>query len=292
MIIDSHAHIFPKGSIPDKLSKMYADFGSEDLSLVTPDDLIYDMDESGIDISILIGVDMGLSEYAGDVKISIGEQNKELADVAKSHPERFRAVAGIDPRRGMEGVDLLDKCVKEWGMVGLKFHPTYGFYPNERRCYPYYEKCLELGIPVFIHTGPELGVPMKYADPILVDDVAMDFPNLPIVMIHTGLYTWHWEAIGIANYRTNIYLCFSAWQPMLRRNPEEFYRIYKHMIAMVTSRRIFLGSDWPAARNMVSQKEWIEAHRNPPEWSGIKMTKERADAILGGNIARLLKIDV
>jgi predicted TIM-barrel fold metal-dependent hydrolase len=111
-------------------------------------------------------------------------------------------------------------------------------------------------------------------------------------MIHTGLYTWHWEAIGIANYRTNIYVCLTAWQAFLHRCPEEFYRVYKVMIAMLTSRRILFGSDWPATRDRVPPKDWVAAHRDVPDWAGIKMTKERADAILGGNAARLLKLNV
>ena len=132
---------------------------------------------------------------------------------------------------------------------------------------------------------------MKYAQPIYLDDVAVDFPDLPIVMIHAGLYTWHWEAIGIANYRTNVYLCMTSWQPLLNRLPEEFYRILHMMIAMVTSRRILFGSDWPANKNKPSQSKWVDAFRNVPEWAGFEMTEERSDAILGGNAMRLLKLD-
>lgn len=289
MIIDTHVHLLQRGVAPDKLWNAYAQFGlpSEE---VTADDLLREMDEAKIDKSIVVGIDMGASPYLGEGEISVEEQNRSIAETVKTHPGRLLGVAGIDPRRGQAGIKLLEKCIKEWDMVGLKFHPTYGFYPNDKMCYPFYEKCMELGIPLFIHTGPELVVPMKYAQPVFIDDVAVDFPELPIVMIHTGLYTWHWEAIGIANYRPNIYLCMTAWQPLLRRFPEEFYRILHMMIAMVTSRRILFGSDWPANRHVLAQSEWVDAFRNIPESAGFQMSEERAKAILGGNAARLLKL--
>jgi predicted TIM-barrel fold metal-dependent hydrolase len=291
MIIDTHVHLARKGIASDRLWKGYAAFGTP-IEEVTGDDLIKVMDEAKIDKSLIIGIDMGLSPYVGEGSISVEEQNKLIAETVQEHSGRLLGVAGIDPRRGVAGIELLDKCVKQWGMVGLKFHPTYGFYPNDRMCYPFYEKCLELDIPVFIHTGPELVVPMKYAQPIYVDDVAVDFPELKIVMIHSGLYTWHWEAIGVANYRPNIYLCLTAWQPLLLRFPDEFYRILRMMIALVTSRRILFGSDWPATKSFCSLSRWIDAFRRVPKSAGFEMTTERADAILGGNAARLLKLSL
>lgn len=291
MIVDTHIHLFPHEMAPDKLRKAYEDFRILSMWEVTAEDSLEDMDEAGIDKSIIVGIDMGASPYIGEGKISVEEQNRRIAETVKKYPDRFLGVAGIDPRRGEAGIELLEKCVKEWGMVGLKFHPTYGFYPNDRMCYPFYEKCLELDIPLLVHTGPELVVPMKYGQPVYLDDVAVDFPDLPIVMIHAGLYTWHWEAIGIANYRSNIYLCMTAWQPLLRRNPEEFYRVLKMMLAMVSSRRILFGSDWPANRGVFSHSDWLNAFRNVPDWAGFEMSKKRSDAILGGNAVKLFKID-
>ena len=116
MIIDTHVHLLPKGLAPGKLWESYEKFGVPSMQ-ATCDELLQDMDEAGIDKSIIVGIDMGASPYLGEGEISVKEQNRLIAEHVKAHPDRLLGVAGIDPRRGEEGIDLLEQCVKEWGMV-------------------------------------------------------------------------------------------------------------------------------------------------------------------------------
>jgi hypothetical protein len=311
VIIDSHVHLptklFPLDGFLEANVVEVARLTGQPLgrvrermrNLVAPDPkgerLLKDMDEAGIDKSIIVAVDQGLSPYVADGRFSIIEKyNNNIAEVARAHPNRLLGVAGIDPRRGRAGIELLEKAVKEWGMVGLKLHPAFGFYPNDRFCYPFYAKVQELGIPVFIHTGPEPGTPSKYCQPIHVEDVALDFPDLQIVMVHAGFLPWWQEAVGIASFRPNIYLCLTEWQGVSRSFPEEFYRVIGSMLAFVGSARILFGSDWPFAKSILAQPRWVETFRElaGTRKLGIDITMEDIEAILGGNVARLLRINI
>ena len=305
MIVDIHVHLMPKEFNSPEFWEGWARLGAAladrpvekararvpELWDATGDILIKDMDEAGIDKSVFFTADIGLSPL-NQPEVNWDQQNREVIAAVRRHPDRLAAFVGIDPRR-TGALQYLEMAVKEWGVLGLKVHPGAEIFPNDRACYPIYQKALELGIPVAIHTGSE-GPSMRsrYCHPMYVDDVAVDFPDLTIIIAHAGLLWW-WDAMAVAAFKPNVYLELAGWQPRVLRGSLEFYQALRTMMNLVGAHRIMFGSDWPVVKLAVSQKQWVQAIKNPPEALkplGISFTKKEIDGVLGDNAARLLKL--
>lgn len=307
MIVDIHAHLMG----PEVPGKAFWD-GFTNLAVVqtgrsaervrqrlpdiwdlTGERLLRDMDEAGVDMVMIMPVDWGLVPAFKDSTMDIWEQHQLHADVARRHPDRMVAFACFDPRRP-NAVEMLDRAVNGLGMVGLKIHPAAGFFPNDPVTYPMYEKALELGIPVMVHTGPEpKPLYSRHCQPVYVDDVAADFPELTIILAHAGLSAWWQEAAGVASVAPNVYLDISGWQVMARLRPLEFYTALRSLINTVGARRILWGSDYPALRLLMSAAAWARALTDPPEVArshGISFTAEEIAAIMGENATRVLRL--
>jgi predicted TIM-barrel fold metal-dependent hydrolase len=141
--------------------------------------------------------------------------NDEIAELVRTHPDRFVGVAAVDLERPVEAVRELERAVVELGFKALRVVPwLWNRPPNDKLYYPLYVKCIELGIPFCTqvgHTGPlmpsEPGRPVPY-----LDEVALTFPELKIVAGHIG-YPWTDEMIGLAWKHENVYIDTSAWLP-------------------------------------------------------------------------------
>jgi predicted TIM-barrel fold metal-dependent hydrolase len=303
MIIDFHTHLCDRDGVAKpfwdgwaEASALRANRPVENVQRRLPelwdssgDMIVKDMDAAGIDKSVLLPVDWGLARYLGELRLTIEEINKVYEDAVKKHPQRLIAFAGIDPRRD-KAVEMVERFLKEWGMKGIKFHTAAGFYPNDRVCYPIYEKALEYGVPVLFHTGEVLKpLYFKYCQPIYVQEVAMDFPDLPIILAHTG-GCWYPEAVAICNNTTNVYLDLSVWQPRLLR-PLVFYRALRTLLDSVPWQRVLFGSDYPFLKLLINQERWVKAFTEIPDSvreQGIRFTDEEIAGVMGGNAARLL----
>ena len=176
------------------------------------------MDKVGIEMAFIPTFKMG-SYYKKQVLIWDITVD-DVRQVVDKRPDRFRGLYGINPLLKRAGVEELERAVKDHGFVGAHLHP-YGFAPfNDRIWYPFFDKCEELGIPVLTqsgHSGERL--PSAYGKPILMDDVALDFPNLKIIGCHTG-WPWVEELLAIAWKHANVYIATSAhlpryWDPSL-----------------------------------------------------------------------------
>jgi predicted TIM-barrel fold metal-dependent hydrolase len=173
------------------------------------------MDAGGVDISLL-------SAWCGPEGALIS--NDEVAGFTAHAPDRLIGVASVDLRKPMAAVRELRRCVNELGFKALRVVPwLWGWPPNDRRYYPLYAECVELGIPFCTqvgHTGPlrtsETGRPIPY-----LDDVALDFPELTIVAGHIG-YPWTEEMIAVARKHENVYIDTSAYTS--KRIPPELVR--------------------------------------------------------------------
>jgi predicted TIM-barrel fold metal-dependent hydrolase len=305
MIIDVHTHLCDRDGVAkpfwdgwvevsalrvnrpvEKIQKRLPEFWD-----ISGDMIVKDMDAAGIDKSVLLAIDWGLARHLGELKLSVEEINRVYADAVKKHPRRLIAFAGIDPRRN-DAVSLIEKFLNEWGMKGIKLHTAAGFYPNDKACYHIYEKALEYGIPVLLHTGEVLKpLYFKYCQPIYVQEVAVDFPDLPIILAHTG-GCWYPEAVAICNNSTNVYLDLSVWQPRLLR-PLEFYRALRTLLDSLPWQRVLFGSDYPFLKLLVNQERWVKAFTELPDWvkeRGIEFRDEEIGGIMGGNAARLLRL--
>jgi hypothetical protein len=168
----------------------------------------------------------------------------------------------------------LERYVTEMGFRGVKLYPTYQhFYANDSRLYPLYAKAQELGIPVMIHTGSSVfrGARLKYGDPLYMDDVAVDFSELTLLMVHSGRGFWYDRAYFLAKLHANVYMEISGLPPqkLLDYFPE---------LERVADKVIF-GSDWPGMPHIKRNIEMIR---------GLPLSEEAKEKILGGNAARIL----
>ena len=151
-----------------------------------------------------------------------GVSNEEVAESAAAHADVAIPFASVDPNRGAAGVRLAKKLISEYGVKGFKFHPTVqAFAPNDRICYPLYEAIAEAGLPALFHsgqTGIGAGMPgggglrLEYSNPMLLDAVAADFPQLSIVSAHPGV-PWQDEQLAVASHKPNVYIDLSGWSP-------------------------------------------------------------------------------
>ncbi len=170
----------------------------------------------------------------------------------------------------------LRRKVEDEGFRGVKLYPTYQhYYLNDPRIYPLYQDAQDLGIPVLIHTGSSVfkGSRLKYGDPLHLDDVAVDFPGLNLVMAHAGRGFWYDHAYFLSKLHANVYMELSGLPPakLMSYFPE---------LARNTDKTIF-GSDWPGMPSI---------RRNMDAIAGLPLPAEGVEKILGGNAARLLHL--
>jgi hypothetical protein len=174
------------------------------------------MDEAGIERSILIASQSGGHYWSGrgfipPWKVPV-EKVKEIID---SYPDRFHGLAGVDPTKGNEGLREIEYAVEELGFVGAHVYPHWWkLPPNHKKYYPIYAKCVELDISIEMQVGfaSQSYLP-SVARPILLDEVAADFPDLRIIGLHTG---WPWvdEMIAMMMKHENVYTTTSGHYPL------------------------------------------------------------------------------
>jgi predicted TIM-barrel fold metal-dependent hydrolase len=148
--------------------------------------------------------------------------SEEIADAAAAHPDVLIPFGSVDPHTGTAGVRRARTLVTAHGVRGFKFHPSLqAFEPNSPEYYRLYEALEELGVPALFHRGQTgigaglpggRGIKLRYSDPMLLDDVAADFPGLTVVLAHPSV-PWQDEAISIATHKSNVYIDLSGWSP-------------------------------------------------------------------------------
>ena len=151
-----------------------------------------------------------------------GNSVEELIEGAVRNNDVLIPFGSVDPWAGAEAVRRVSELVTEYGVRGFKFHPSLqGFEPNDRRFYPIYEVISAAGVPALFHTGQTglgsalpggHGIKLRYSDPMLLDDVAADFPDLTIVMAHPAV-PWVDAQIAIVSHKANCYVDLSGWSP-------------------------------------------------------------------------------
>lgn len=308
MVIDFHAHLFNRDWLPRKFwsdliaravavrrrSGQAADRDAIAGSLFDVfadprgDVLAAEMKDAGIDYTMIMPLDLGLE--LGECPVSIEEKNHLIAGIVQRHAGIIGAFCGVDPRR-KDGVALFEKAVRQWGARGLKLDPAAGYYPNDRMVYPYYEKAVELGVPVLSHTGAAIPpFRNKYCDPIYLDDVTLDFPDLNIVAAHMGFGWWQQTAFLISK-KTNLWTDISGWQTVASRDYGLFCRFFRDFLSIAGSDNVLFATDGPAFRLYgLNNRQWVELIRELPEKApqGIKFTVQEIEAVLSGNALRLI----
>jgi len=188
--------------------------------------------------------------------------NDRVAEIVRRYPGRFIGFAGVDPWKGRAAIAELERAVRDLGLKGLKLMPAVqGFFLNDRRFYPLWEKCVELGVPILTHTGNTglgagcpggLGLKLKYLRPIPhVDDVAADFPELTVIMAHPG-WPWDQELLSVAMHKRNVYIDLSGWKP--HYIPQQVLQFARTLL----QDKCLFGTDYPIFR----PQEHLEAFRS------------------------------
>ena len=241
--IDMHVHIPRQPGLPDMVveESLRRYFRLNDAPKLAED--LYERYSEWDILGVVFSVDAQTS--TGDLP----DTNDYVAELVNAHPEQFIGFATVDPWKDRWAVNELERAVTQLGLKGLKLHPIHqAFFPDDKRFYPLYEKCVELGVPVLFHSGfaaAGLGMPggggmkLKYAAPIPhFDDVAADFPGLTIIMAHPA-WPWVEEQIAVALHKPNVYIDLSGWAP--RYIPQQ-------LINETNTRlqdKILFGSDFP-----------------------------------------------
>jgi hypothetical protein len=251
------------------------------------DKLVRRMDENGIDVTVINVVDNVDYGWPDDRVLRI---NEACARAAAKHPGRLLSLAGIDPRRP-DAPALLRRCLTDFKMNGLKWHPDNGFYPNSKEAYAVLQVLNEFGLPLLTHCSPLPGSKARFAQPIHLDDIAGDFPNLQIIAAHMGHLWWHdWAAL--AQFKQNINGDLAMWQITALARPAIFRRYLREIIDNIGPDQILWSSDGPVFEPLVSNKEFIRTmHDLTREQFGIGFTEDEVHAMLGGNAARIFKLE-
>jgi len=207
--------------------------------------------------------------------------NEEVAEVAHEHGDALIPFASIDPHKGKMGVREARRLIEDYGVRGFKFHPSsQGFYPNDRMAYRLYEVIEAAGLPALFHTGQTgvgagapggMGIRLKYSNPIHLDDVAADFPNLTIIMAHPS-FPWQDEALSVATHKPKCYIDLSGWSP--KYFPPNLIQYANSIL----KRRVLFGSDFP----LITPDRWIS------DFETLPMKPEVRPLIMKENAARLL----
>jgi uncharacterized protein len=264
----------PPVDIPSEYSRYEDVYGFEALLNMPVPALVAEMSHHGIGPSVLQA-----EQEWGDYR----DWNTRVAEIVASHPDHFACgFASVDPRDGMAAVREINRAYHELGLRGVSFVPGFlHISPTDALCYPVYAKCVELGIPVGIHTGINFSAhgPIEHGRPLLVDRVACDFPELTIICHHGG-WPWPNEAMAVAWKHSNVYLEFGAISPRYQApGAGGGWGDVVHFIDTVLRHQVLFGTDWPMLRYERALAE-IEA------WG---LRDESYLAYLGGNAQRLLE---
>jgi predicted TIM-barrel fold metal-dependent hydrolase len=216
----------------------------------------------------------------GDKPVS----NEEVAEVAAENSDIMIPFASIDPARGAEAVSEARRLIRDYKVRGFKFHPQYQeFFPNDRMAYPLYEVIAEAGLPALFHTGHSGmgtgmrgggGIRLKYGNPMDVDDVAVDFPDMPIILAHPS-WPWQDEALSMALHKPQVYIDLSGWSP--KYFPPQLVQFANTQL----KHKILFGSDYP----LITPDRWLE------DFAKIAIRDEVRPLILRENAIKLLGLN-
>ena len=230
------------------------------------------------------GLNMAAVVFTVDSELTTGHptlSNEEIADAAAEHADVLVPFGSIDPARGTAGIRAARRLVEDRGVRGFKFHPSIqAFEPNDRRHYALWAELESHGVPALFHTGQTgigsglpggRGIKLRYSDPMLLDDVAADFPGLTIVMAHPSV-PWQDAAIAVAQHKANVYIDLSGWSP--KYFPPQLVRAANTQLR----HKVLFGSDYP----LLTPERWIR------DFEQLEIKDDVRPLIMKDNAAHML----
>jgi uncharacterized protein len=222
--------------------------------------------------------------FTVDAESALGHppiSNEEIAAGCGEHADVLIPFASLDPHRGRAAARTARRLVEEHGVRGFKFHPSLqAFWPSDRMAYPLYEAIQELGVPAVFHSGQTGigsglpgggGIRLKYSNPMELDDVAVDFPDLTIICAHPSV-PWQDEALAVATHKPNVHIDLSGWSP--KYFPPQLVRQANSLL----KNKVVFGSDYPA----ITPDRWLA------DFDRLDLKPEVRPLVLKENAARIL----
>jgi uncharacterized protein len=226
----------------------------------------------------MLAVVFTVDDEAGMGRKRLG--NDDVLKAARENPDVLIPFGSVDPHKGKLGLREAQELIAA-GVQGFKFHPnTQAFWPNDKDHYPLYELIAEAGLIALFHSGTTGigagmpgggGVRLKYSNPMCIDDIAADFPDLRIILAHPS-FPWQDEALAIAVHKPNVYIDLSGWSP--KYFPENLIRYTNTLL----KDKMLFGSDYP----LITPDRWLADFENLP------IKDEVRPLVLKDNAARLL----
>jgi uncharacterized protein len=279
--IDVHTHVHRSvrdantEELDDKLSSMADYFGAGGITGYTVPDIAAYYRERRM-ACVVFGVDK-LTPSGEEMKPG----NEEIAELAAEHADVVIPFASIDPARGAAGVRAARRLVEQYGVRGFKFHPSaQTFYPNDQAAYPLYEVIAEHRLIALFHTGQTGvgagtpgggGIRLKYSNPMYVDDVAADFPDMKIILAHPS-FPWQDEALSVATHKPSVYIDLSGW------SPKYFPPLLVQYANTLLKDKVLFGTDFP----VITPERWMR------DFDKIAIKDDVRPRILKDNAVRLL----
>jgi predicted TIM-barrel fold metal-dependent hydrolase len=224
--------------------------------------------------------------FTVDAETQLGRRrlpNEEIAEAAAKNPDILIAFGSVDPHKGKMGAREVRKLIEEHGVKGFKFHPTVqGFYPNDKMAWPLYEVINEYKLPATFHSGHSGigsgmrcggGLKLEYSNPMHLDDVAIAFPDMQIIIAHPS-WPWQDEALSVAMHKPNVWIDLSGWSP--KYFPPQLVQYANSLL----KDRVLFGSDYP----LITPDRWLADFKE----AGFK--PDVMPLILKENAMRLLKL--
>ena len=246
--------------------------GFQSKPLGTLEDFIAELDSAGVTKSVCPGRD---SESTIGCKVP----NDYIASMVQQYPDRIIGFAGVDPLKGKEAVEEVERSIKELQLSGVALDPCFAYMsPNDQRLYPIYEKCIELNVPVILTVGPLPVKPLllKHGSPMPVDEVATDLPELDIICSHGG-WPFTLEMIAIAMRHDNVYFENSGYH---------FMPGAEHIVQAANTiipDKVLFASAYPGGGGS-TLKEEVEWFKN------LSFKDEVLQKVLYDNAVRVLKL--
>jgi predicted TIM-barrel fold metal-dependent hydrolase len=209
--------------------------------------------------------------------------NDDVVAFAADNSDIMMAFASVDPMRGAYAVKEARRLIAGGGIRGFKLHPPLQqFHANDKAAYPFYEVVAAAKLPVIFHTGHSGigtgmpgggGIRLKYGNPMDIDDVAVDFPDMPIIMAHPS-FPWQDEAISVCLHKPQVYIDLSGW------SPKYFSPILIQYANTLLKKKMLFGSDYP----LITPDRWLA------DFAAIAIRDEVRPLILKENAARLFSL--
>jgi uncharacterized protein len=229
------------------------------------------------------GRSLGAVVFTVDAHTATGHpalSSMDIVEAAAGHADVLVPFCSVDPLTGASAAAQLRDLVAG-GARGLKLHPSLqAFVPNDPAHYPLYRAAAELGVPVIFHSGQTgigaglpggRGIRLRYSDPMLVDDVAADLPELTVILAHPSV-PWQDAAISMATHKSNVYIDLSGWSP--RYFPAQLVRAAN----TVLRQKVLFGTDYP----LITPDRWLA------DFDRLEIKPEVRPLILKENALRLL----